>query len=175
MNLQKKIRPKTTSKSDWTFYNTKPISSKDVSTLEDIIKPTALDVDTSSSTITETVTTKKSFQLPQEIVTQIVNDSRKLFQFEIEKLQTQFDAISKEFADLRRTQRQSMLKEGEIENQVIEKNRSYLFENYKGQCVGITYDGKIIASSQSKLDVTNKIKESNVLLDQIFLYEVPLK
>lgn len=174
--MQRKIRPKIKhKKSDWIFYNPITTSSIGLSNLERIVKPITSDVDTSSSSIVETVTTKKSFQLPQEVVTQIVNDTRKMIQFEIGKFQTQNQAISKELADLRDAQKHGMFKEGEIENQVIENNRNYLFENYRGQYVGITYDGKIIASSQSKLDVTNEIKKLNVPFDQIFLYEVPLK
>ncbi len=174
--MQRKIRPKIKhKKSGWEFYIPRTTTSIDVSNLEEIAKPITSDIDTTGSAITETVTTKKSFQLPREVVTQIVNDARKMIQFEIGKFQTQNQAISKELADLRDVQKQGMFKEGEIENQVIENNRNYLFENYKGQYVGITYDGKIIASSQSKLDVTNEIKKLNVPLDQIFLYEVPLK
>lgn len=174
--MQRKIRPKIKHKKpDWIFNNPRTTSSTGLSNLEEITKPTTLDVDTSGSSIVETVTTKKSFQLPREVVTQIVNDTQKMIQFEIGKFQTQNQAISKELADLRDAQKHGMFKEGEIENQVIKNNHNYLFENYKGQYVGITYDGKIIASSQSKLDVTNEIKKLNVPLDQIFLYEVPLK
>ena len=46
---------------------------------------------------------------------------------------------------------------------------------FKGKFVVITYDGKVIDSDTSKIEIMKRMKNSDVPLSQVFLYAVPLK
>lgn len=62
----------------------------------------------------------------------------------------------------------------EIMDNILECNHDYLVKNYKGEFVGLTFDGKVIASSSSQVDLLNKIEKLQFPIEQIFVYSVPL-
>jgi len=62
-----------------------------------------------------------------------------------------------------------------IQEGIVTYNRDFLVREYKGNFVAITYEGKVVGSSENKVDLMKKIKYLNVPTDQLFIYAVPLK
>jgi len=126
-------------------------------------------------TITESVTTKKTFQLPTEIVTQIMFDAQKQISLEISKLEYKYQNMFNQF--LEHIQQTQILPKHEIdlEQKIVNGIREYLVNQFKGTYVAITYEGKVVDSDVSKIKIMKRVKKMEIPLEQIFLYAVPLK
>jgi len=128
-----------------------------------------------SPTITESVTTKKTFQLPTEIVTQIMLDSKKQISLEISKLESKYQDMLNQFSEHIQQTQISQKHEINLEQKIVDDIREYLVNQFKGIHVAITYDGKVIDSDISKIKIMKRVKKMEIPSEQIFLYAVPLK
>ncbi|MGI0056572.1 MAG: DUF5678 domain-containing protein [Nitrosarchaeum sp.] len=61
-----------------------------------------------------------------------------------------------------------------ILSEIVEKNHDYLFKNYHGEYVALTFDGSVVAHSESQVDLLDKIYNIAIPKNQIFIYSVPL-
>jgi len=126
---------------------------------------------TSHHEITESVTTKRVFQLPNDVVAQIVLDARKQVAAEIAKIEARYQAM---FQQVEAAQTQNS--EGtELEDQALKKARPELDAKHRGDYVAIAYDGKIIGSARTITELLEGVKEMAIPKDQFFIFGVPLK
>jgi len=126
---------------------------------------------TSHHEITESVTTRRVFQLPNDVVTQIVSDAKKQVAAEIAKIEARYQAL---FRQMEAAQTQDS--EGtELEDQALKKVKPELDAKYRGDYVAVSYGGKIIASARTITELLDGVRELAIPKDQFFIFGVPLK
>ena len=128
-----------------------------------------------SPTIIESVTTKKTFQLPNEIAIQIRFDAQKQTSLAISKLEYKYQDMFNQFLEHIQQTQISPKHEIDLEQKIVNGIREYLVNQFKGTYVAITYDGKVVDSDVSKIKIMKRIKTMEIPTEQIFLYAVPLK
>lgn len=64
--------------------------------------------------------------------------------------------------------------ENEIMSKIIEHQNAYLKEHYKGKVVALTFEGRIVGSGNSRIDVLKQIDTMTIPKEQVFIYPVPL-
>lgn len=62
----------------------------------------------------------------------------------------------------------------ELQKSIIQNNHDVI-KNEKGKCVAFTYTGKLIATSDERVELLKKLKEMNMLNNQIFVHTIPLE
>ncbi|MEM3383670.1 MAG: hypothetical protein QXD42_03985 [Nitrososphaerales archaeon] len=62
-----------------------------------------------------------------------------------------------------------------LQDEIVSRLKPILERDYEGLFVAITYEGKIVASSKSDIDLLKKIRELNLPRTQIFLHRVGAK
>lgn len=111
------------------------------------------------------------FQLPNDVVTQIVSDAKKQVAAEIAKIEARYQALLRQMEAA-----QTQDSEGtELEDQALKKVKPELDAKYRGDYVAVSYGGKIIASARTITELLDGVRELAIPKDQFFIFGVPLK
>lgn len=160
----------------WVMFNLTPLGENDPNTIwwtQDILPETstlAATVDypreqaTAYLNESSTILVNKLMKGVWNFMSQYVDDIEKKYL----KLQSEIDNIKSS------TEKTDSIN-FDLQERVIDSNKEYLLHNYKGKFVALSYEGKILDSSENELELIKKIKQLPIPKNQLFIYPVPLK
>ena len=89
------------------------------------------------------------------------------------ELKNELKIIKNELAEIKKTTHDnSSLR---LKKNIVQGLEQYLYDNYRGSFVAITYDGKVIESAIDRYELHVKLDGNPTPREQLFIYEVPLK